>query len=327
VVSLYDRFSGGLEPDLEKRNIRIWHLGKHPGFDSRVWPRLRDVFREFAPDIVHTHSYTLRYVLPVRGPAAVLHTAHNLAGHDPDRATAFFNTLAFSGGVPVAAVSRSVAESYRKMYGFAPEVIPNGIDIDGFRKAEARNEWRRAHGFTEDDVLIASVARLEPQKNPEGLVRAFARSSPGSHLLMAGDGQLGNSVRHLAEELGIGPRVHLLGLRADVPELLAASDIFALASHWEGSPLTVLEAMAARLPVVATAVGGIPEQIEDGVTGILVKPEREQELSEALTGLIRRPELRRKMGEAGGTRVALFSLDTMVQAYSELLEGVAGRQV
>jgi glycosyltransferase involved in cell wall biosynthesis len=118
--------------------------------------------------------------------------------------------------------------------------------------------------------------------------------------------------------------VHFLGLRADVPEILAASDIFALASHWEGSPLTVLEAMTARLPVIATAVGGVPEQVEDGVTGILVQPGREQAFSEALAMLSQQPERRRKMGEAGGARVALFGLDAMVQAYSGLFSRVAG---
>jgi glycosyltransferase involved in cell wall biosynthesis len=327
VVSLYDRFPGGLETNLEKRGIPVWHLGKRRGFDYRMWPRLRRVVREFAPHVVHTHSYTLRYVLAARSPSVIVHTAHNLAGHDPDRPTAWFNALAFSGGVPLVAVSTAVAESYRKMYGFSPRVIPNGIDVARFCKPEARLEWRRANGFSEIDVLVASVARLEPQKNPEGLVRAFANSTPGCHLLMAGDGQLRDSVRRLAEALGVAARVHILGQRADVPELLAASDVFALASHWEGNPLTVLEAMAARLPVVATAVGGGPEQVQDGVTGILVQPGAVQDLGEALASMARHPGLRRRMGEAAGARVALFSVDAMIRAYSELFERVAGRQV
>lgn len=329
VVSLYDRSLDGLEPVLEERGIRSWHLGKRRGLDVRMWPRLARVLREFHPDVVHTHSYVLRYVLPVAGRASVVHTAHNLAGRDPDRVTGAFNRLAFRCGVIPVAVSSAVARSYEKMYGFAAAAtIPNGIDINRFRRPEAREPWRREHGFSGDDFLVASVARLEPQKNPEALIGAFARSLsgfPGSHLLMAGDGSLGDSARRAAQSRGVAGRVHFLGACADVAALLAASDLFALASRWEGSPLTILEAMAARLPVVATAVGGVPELVEDGVTGVLVPSGDEEALGGALASLAHQPERRRAMAEAAGARVARFSVEAMVQAYAELFS-VVGRR-
>jgi glycosyltransferase involved in cell wall biosynthesis len=327
VVSLYDRSADGLEPVLEEQGIRTWHLGKRRGLDVRIWPRLAKALREFRPDVVHTHSYVLRYVLPVARRAAVIHTAHNLAGRDPDWVTGVFHRLAFRGGVLPVAVSAAVARSYERMYGFAPAAtIPNGIDMECFRRPESREPWRRAHGFSTDDVLIASVARLEPQKDPEALIRAFARGlsgSPRSHLLMAGDGSLGDTARRAARDGGVADRVHFLGVCTDVPALLAASDLFALASRWEGSPLTILEAMAARLPVVATAVGGVPELVEEGLTGILVPPGSEEALADALASLASGSERRRAMAEAAGDRAVRFGIDAMVQGYSELFSRVA----
>jgi glycosyltransferase involved in cell wall biosynthesis len=322
VVSLYDTDGEGLETVLAEQGIRTWHLGKRPGFDVRMWPRLKRVFREFDPDLVHTHSYVLRYVRRLARPAAVVHTLHNLAGRDPDRITAWLNGFAFRRGVVPVAVSGAVARSFEAMYGMAPPAtIPNGIDIRRFDRPEARLEWRRAHGFSNADILIASVARLEPQKDPEALIRAFAgiRSAGAPcHLLLAGDGSLRDSARKCAEHCQVGERVRFLGVLADVPELLCASDLFALASRWEGNPLSVMEAMAAGLPVVATAVGGVPELVEDGVTGLLVPRGDAEALERALAAVVGDAARRRAMGEAGRTRASASSVEAMVATYSEL---------
>ncbi|MFB3778033.1 MAG: glycosyltransferase [Bryobacteraceae bacterium] len=329
VVSLYDRFAGGLEPVLQDCGVRVWHLEKRRGFDVRMWPRLTHVLRDYRPDVVHTHSYVLRYVLPAARHAAVIHTAHNLAGRDPDWITGAFNRIAFRRGVSLVAVSAAVAHSYKRMYGFEPlATIPNGIDLARFRRPESREPWRRAHGFSSGEILIASVARLEPQKDPGTLVRAFARglaAIPHTHLLLAGEGSLSDSLRSAARSLGVEGRVHLLGVCSDVPALLSACDLLALSSRWEGSPVTVLEAMAAGLPVVATAVGGVPELVDDGTTGILVRPGNEQELGDALASLVKAPARRLAMGQAAGMRAHCFSVEAMVKAYEEIFSRIAGK--
>ena len=137
--------------------------------------------------------------------------------------------------------------------------------MDRFYRPGARRAWRQAHGFADDDILIVSVARLEPQKDPLGIDSAHSRrrltGDARCHLLMAGEGSLREAAEQCAERCGVAGRVHFLGVRADVPELLSASDLFALASRWEGGPLVVIEAMAAGLPVVATEVGGINELV------------------------------------------------------------------
>jgi glycosyltransferase involved in cell wall biosynthesis len=322
---LYDAFSDGFA--LVERGIPVWHLGKRRGFDPRMWPRLIRVLREFRPDVVHSHSYILRYTFPAAMAArtpVMVHSVHNLAVNDVDALGRMVNRAAFRCGVLPVAVSTAVTRTFRVTYGFDPEAtIPNGIDVDRFYRPGARREWRDAHGFADDDILIASVARLEPQKDPLGLIGAFARGAAGDarcHLLMAGDGSLLEAARQCAERCGAAGRVHFLGVCADVPELLSASDLFALASRWEGGPLVVLEAMAAGLPVAATAVGGINELTEPGVTALLVPQGDTGGLAGALAALVSDPERRRAMGEAGRRRAARFGVSAMIASYGELFE-------
>ena len=315
VVSLYDAFPAGFEAELEERGIPVWHLGKRPGLDLRMYPRLMKVFRDFKPAVVHTHSYVLRYTWPVT-KAAKVHTVHNLASKEVDFTGRLIHRAAFRTGVAAVAVGGEVARSFREFYGFEPAAtILNGIETP---RCSARQQWRAANGFGEDDVLIVSVARLDPQKNPLGLIEAFARAGcPRCHLLMVGDGSLRCSA----------PRVHFLGVRTDVAEILSSADIFALASHWEGTPLSVMEAMAAGLPVVATRVGGVPELVEHGTTGLLVAPGDMQSFAAALAAVARDPQRRRELGEAARNAAARFSVTAMVASYSRLFERLAGRAV
>jgi glycosyltransferase involved in cell wall biosynthesis len=332
LVSMYDATPGGFEAVLEERWVRTWHLGKRAGLDLRMYPRLARVFREFRPGIVHTHSYVLRYTLPAGLAGRVgtmVHTVHNLARREVGVFGRVIHRAAFRRGVIPVAVGGEVARSFRKVYGFEPAAtIPNGIETSGFFRPHARPEWRKAHGFREDDLLIVSIARLEPQKNPLGLIESFAIGAdlPACHLLMAGDGALREAARQYAARCGLADRVHFLGVRADVPDLLAAADIFALASDWEGTPMSVMEAMAAGLPVVASAVGGVPELVEHGVTGLLAPARDRKALSDALSAVVRDPQRRRELGEAGRKAATRFSASAMIASYSRLFEHLAGGQ-
>jgi glycosyltransferase involved in cell wall biosynthesis len=323
VASLYGRFPQGLELD-----VPVWYLGKRRGLDIRMVPRLAAVMREFRPEVVHTHSYVLRYTLPavwLAGPQAMVHTVHNMAEREADRLGRAIQGWAWRRGVAAVAIGDEVARSFRAVYGRDPaRTIPNGIETAAFGRPEARAAWRTAEGFGADEVLIASAGRLEPQKNPLGLIEAFARV-PAGRLVMAGEGSLMEAAGQKAERLGVEERVRFLGVRTDVAEMLSACDIFALASDWEGCPLAVMEAMAAGLPVVATAVGGVPELVEDGVTGILAARGDVQALASALDALAENPQRRLEMGQAARERSKRFEVSAMVEAYSALFEEMVGR--
>ncbi len=336
VVSLFDALPNGLEPALAESAVKTWHLGKHPGLDLRMVPRLFRVMRAFRPAVIHTHSYVLRYSLPAGLAAragAMVHTVHNLAAKEVDLTGRLIHRVAFRRRVAAVAVGEQVRRSYRECYGTEPAAtIPNGIDVASFRRPGARRQWRQENGFAESDFLIASVARLEPQKNPLGLIESFAQAfgpqafgdAPHGRLLLAGDGSLREAARAYAAQRGVADRVHFLGVRAEVAEMLAACDLFALSSHWEGSPLAVMEAMAAGLPVVATAVGGVPELVADGETGILVPAGEERAFAAALVSLARDPSRRQDLAAAALRRAAAFHVDTMVASYAGLFERLAG---
>jgi glycosyltransferase involved in cell wall biosynthesis len=321
VVSLYGPFPGSLEAELDECGVPIWHLGKRRGFDPRMWGKLAQVVNRFRPDVVHTHSYVMRYVLPGQFQR-VVHTVHNLAEREVDGIGRTIHRLAFRAGAAPVALSAALAQSFTRLYGREPvAVIPNGVDLgQGFRP-EARTLWRSRNGFGPGDCLVVSVGRFEAQKNPLRLIRAFAlglRDTPAAHLLMAGEGTLLEPARQLASRAGMAARVHFLGLREDVAELLSAADLFALGSDWEGAPVAILEAMAAHLPVAATAVGGVPDLVEQDVTGLLVPARDSSALGQAMAALAHDAELRQRMGAAAAHRVQRFDRAGMIEAYAQL---------
>lgn len=330
VLSLYDAFPGGFEPVLADCGIPVLHLGKHRGFDPRMYRRLYRAFREFRPDVVHTHSYLMRYTFPAGMAArcpAMVHTVHNIALNEADGLGRMVHRVAYRNGVAPVAVGEEVARSFEAYYGFTPRAtIPNGIDLHPYRTDAGPPGWKRAHGFRETDRLAVSVARLDPQKNPVGLVEAFAKALDGHpewHLLLAGEGSLKADTQQATERLGFEGRVHFLGVEGNVAELLRAADLFVLASRWEGTPMAVMEAMAAGLPLVATAVGGVPGLVEDGVTGLLVPPDNPERLAAAIATVALDASQCKAFGDAGAKRAGRFSMEAMVTAYAALFEQVA----
>jgi glycosyltransferase involved in cell wall biosynthesis len=169
--------------------------------------------------------------------------------------------------------------------------------------------------------VIGTVGRLSFEKDYQTLLEAFAlvvKQSPKARLLLIGDGPDRGKLLVLTEQLNLSGSVKFLGMRSDVPALLNALDIFVLSSISEGIPNTILEAMCVGLPVVSTKVGGVPEIVQEGITGLLTRSRDPQSLANALTKLVVSSSLRRKMGDAGKAIVReRFSLESMVKAYEE----------
>jgi glycosyltransferase involved in cell wall biosynthesis len=224
------------------------------------------------------------------------------------------------------AVSRDVAVKLCRAFGWNGErieVLHNGVDLERF--AIAPEDGLRAElsrGGTQRVVLVPT--RLDPQKGLPFLVEAACRVE-GAHFVVAGEGPERRRLDSAIRKAGIADRISLLGYRADVPELVAASDLVVLPSLYEGLPLVVVEAMAGSRPVVATAVGGTDEAVVDGETGLLVPAADEGALASAITRLLEDPALARRFGEAGRRRAEAAFSDGAVAArveeiYDELLE-------
>ncbi len=324
-VSLYARKNNCIEQSLREAGIPLWHLDKHTGFDPRMFFAVSRVLSVFRPDIVHTHLYAMHYTLPAvfrhRTPVWV-HTVHNLAEREAGRIGRTVERFTFRNSVVPVAVGRQVALSLEHLYGLrSVPTIRNGIPVDLYRSDPAvRARWREAEGFKDEALVVTCVGRLETQKNPLLLLRAFAAARVlRSHLVFVGDGFLRERLLQESRALDVEDRLHLLGQRSDIRECLAGSDVFALSSDWEGTPLCVMEAMAAGLPVVATAVGGVPELVEDGAQGILVPRGDSQALSDAIARLLNSGSLRASMGNAARKRAnAEFNQARMVEDYAGL---------
>lgn len=223
----------------------------------------------------------------------------------------------------VACVSQQVAKFVIKEIGISREkivVIPNGIDTQDFEHLPAKRQVRADLGFFLDSALVGIVARLTPVKRLDVLLQAMVLMNDVPAVIV-GSGPEQDRLEILSNQLGLMKRIHFVGYQSNVSKWLAAMDIFVLTSDWEGMSNALLEAMAAGLPVVATAVGGVPEVVVDGVTGLLVPPRDPQALADAILRLLRDPELRQRMGEAGRARViAHFSVEQMVRKTQALYD-------
>lgn len=334
VVSLRKWPGCDLERLLAEREAQLLYLGKRAGFDWRMYGRLHRALKDLRPDIVHTHLHVLRYALPsmlFSTHASMVHTVHNLAEREAEPGMRWIPRYAFNHGVAPVAVSKEVAISLERVYGLQRcRVIANGIPTDLYACPRTpRTEWRAREGFGGDDVLFVCVARFAPQKNHALLLKAFAQgpsSEPNAHLVLVGEGALQGQVEQQAKNLGLSRQVHFLGLRKDIPDVLGAMDVFVLSSDYEGSPLSVIEAMASGLPIASTAAGGVPELFDHGKEGFLVQPGDAKGLSDAMELLLRDLEARKLLGIAGARRAKKeFDISAMVRTYEELYENLMAR--
>jgi glycosyltransferase involved in cell wall biosynthesis len=331
VISLMGRMGCDLDRLLDEAGVEVRYLGKHLGFDYRMYSRVYRALRDYRPDVVHTHMQVLRYALPsmlLLKRASLLHTVHNLADREIEPGMRWLQRYALEHGVIPVAVAEEVAVSLERLYGMRGcRVISNGIPTDRYGRPQTpRKEWRAREGFGDDDVLFVCVARFAPQKNHALLLKAFAQgpaSDPNAHLVLVGEGVLRQQLEGQAKSLGLSRQVHFLGLRTNIPDVLGAMDVFVLSSDYEGNPLSVMEAMAAGLPIVSTAAGGVPELLEHGREGHIVQPGDVRGLTDSMTFLLKDREARQSLGMAAARRARKnYDVSTMVLAYEEVYESL-----
>jgi glycosyltransferase involved in cell wall biosynthesis len=294
------------------------------GLDFSLPGRLADVFRSNRVTVVHAHNpQALIYAAPAgrAAGAAVVYTCHGQNSLAAGRV--WLTRLASLVVDAYVAVSPRIAARARTNHE-CPEakllVIDNGVDLSAFRPdMSARREVRAELGLPEQAWVVGTVGRLVADKHPELLLRAaLPLLGPGARLVFVGDGPLAPTLRALAAGHPASRWVNFLGARQDVPRLLAALDVFALSSRTEGLPLALLEAMSVGLPIVATAVGGVPDVVRDGFSARLIPSEDEAALREALDQLRNDPTAAAEMGRCAQQESRRFSAATMTSRYLDL---------
>lgn len=327
-ISLYANANRRLEKELTKKDIPIWYLNKRKGLDPKMFYGINKVIQSYKPHILHTHMSVLRYALPIvftRQIPVKIHTVHTLAEHETDMIGKHINSLAFKKGVIPVAIANAVASSVAKVYSIENiPIIPNGIKVSDYSKTDdiTRNAWRRKEGFNENSFIFVCVAGLRPVKNHLVLIDAFNKIVQRNvHLLIVGDGKTRSMLEEIIYQKGIKNQVHILGRRDDITAILQASDAFVLSSNYEGNPLSVMEAMAAGKPVISTAVGGIPELVDERISGYLVPPRKSEKLAEAMYAILTNPGRRCAMGaEAAKKALDRFDVSIMAGSYMKLYE-------
>lgn len=283
-------------------------------------PRVAAWLRRERPDLLHAHLPLAGVVGRLAGRWAgvpVVYTEHNLQ----ERYHPWTRRLnAWTWGLQdrVIAVSGQVADSVARSVGsrIPVQVVQNGIAVERFRPdPELRRRCREELGIPPGAPVVGTVAVFRRQKRLDRWLQAAADlRAAGSEawFLLVGDGPLRRDLEAEAERLGLGGVTVWPGLSRDVRPHLAAMDVYSMSSSFEGLPLALLEAMAMELPVVATAVGGIPEVVVEGETGRLVPSDTPEELAGAVRSLLEDRQLRRRMGRAGRERVEeRFSMTRM----------------
>jgi glycosyltransferase involved in cell wall biosynthesis len=305
--------------------------------DPRGLLRLARLVRAWQPDVVHSHmvhanlmARVLRLVVPV---PVLVSTIHNISEGGALLMAGYRLTNGLVDHMTI--ISQAAADRFVRDR-IIPErllsVIPNGVNADEFRNVPeaARQAARRSLGLEGEFVWLA-VGRFEVAKDYPNMLHAFARvreQQPGAVLLLVGRGALQDDTESLARDLGLEGAVRFLGVRRDVPELMSAADGYLMSSAWEGMPMVLLEAAAAGLPIVTTAVGGNGEVVGDEESGFLVPPRDAGALGSAMLRLmgLSEPE-RRAMGERGQERVrSRYGLGRVVERWMDLYQELQGRK-
>jgi glycosyltransferase involved in cell wall biosynthesis len=340
VVAVLDEI-GEIGERLIEDGFTVEHLHRQPGIDRNCARRLHEFANREGAQILHAHQYTpfFQAMLSrgVLGRRPVVFTEHGRHFPDtPSRKRSIVNRLLLRSCDRLVGCGEAVRQALIQNEGLPEsriEVIYNGVDLRALGKpsAGARDRLRAEFGYAPTDFVAVLVARLHELKDHQTALRAIDQARhaiPGLRLLLAGDGDQRAAIEATISERQLSQTVTLAGTRKDVADLLAASDVFLMSSISEGIPLTVIESMAARRPVVSTAVGGLPELIEHGVTGFLAPSGDHASLASSLVALHADPDLRARMAEAAARlAVEKFSLDGMLNSYRTVYREVLGHEV
>lgn len=331
--------AGALAAEAQAQGLPVSVAHKSAGLDFKALGRLRGLLAGAPIDVLHTHNAVAHYYAAAAaiglGVGRIVNTRHGMGPSGGGGRLRQLYRLALAGTASVAAVCRAARDEFVRTATVPAAklaVVPNGVAVD---RIEARTEAARQALLAElgrpaDTLVVGTVGRLNPVKDHATLLaalRTVRASGREVDLVIVGDGETRAAIERRVQELGLGEAVHLLGMRADVPRLLAAMDVFALPSLSEGYSLALVEASAAALPIVATRVGGNAEIVADATTGLLTEAGDAAGMAAALVRLADDAPMRARLGAAGRAWALRHgSIDAMGQAYGRLYQALPAAQ-
>ncbi len=331
---------GPMVDELEKLGIKTHVIFTERGFDFKLTNQIKQLLIDEDIELVHNHgtraaSNLWRACKKLNIPT--VYTVHGWSFHD-DQSFFVKNARILSEKLITSQANQTISVSHSNqktgqdhIRGFKSTVIRNGIDLNKFNYQAIQSSIREEYNIPENHVLIGYIVRMDIQKDPITMVKAFKEvydQHENVTLLMIGEGPLRQETEALVKELGIGDRLILDNFRQDVPNVLAGIDIYCLPSLWEGLPIGMLEAMAMKKCIVATRVDGSKEILKDMENGLLIEPQQPQMLAEALLKVIKNKELcDSTASNAFQTIQNEFTAVAMTKKVEELYFKVLGKQV
>ena len=318
---------------LDCTHISVVHFPCTGKFSLATITSISDFMKNQHIDIVHSHGYKSNFYSQMARLSAnkvrAVATNHNwITNSLSEKLYRFIDLLVLKRYSRIVAVSEDLVKSMSAA-GICPDqirLIMNGISLANPPNATKSSEIRSKFGILNGCYVIGCVASLIPVKAHADLLNAFSRlvkTIPDSMLLLIGDGPLHGDLKLMVQNLDFHDKVKFLGYRTDARELYPAFDLFALVSYSEGLPMAMLEAMAAALPIVASAVGSIPQVICPMKNGILIKPGDIDGIANSFIKLAQDPELRKSLGQNARSEVVTkYSVSRMARDYEQLYEKV-----
>jgi sugar transferase (PEP-CTERM/EpsH1 system associated) len=325
--------NGGFERLLARDRVELRRVLAGRGTDLSMVLRLARGFRELRPDVLHTHAWgTLcegTLAARLAGVPVLVHNQHGTLEERPLQRGV--QRWVWGWQDQVLAVSEILRKRMAERIGFPLEsirVIPNGVDASRFTPdASVRERVRHELGAGKRDVVVGAVGRFHPVKGHRYLIQALALLPSHVQLWLIGEGELRGELEKMTSSLCLTGRVRFLGHRDDIRELLASMDVFCQPSLGEGIPIALLEAMASRLPVVATATGGNVEVVVARETGLLVEPAKAEAIADGLRDLTARPEEAARLGLAGRRRsIERYAWPQVIKQYEDLYISLVDRR-
>lgn len=317
VVSLFD-FHSSITDNLENNGIKITYLNKKKGFDLSMISKLCHIFGTEKPDVIHTHRYVCKYAIPasiLTGVKGRVHTVHNIAEKERTAKKLQHFFYHHCNTVPVS-ISPIVQKSVMRFYNFKAEQTPMIFNGSSLNKCKTKINYDICGSV----FNFLHIGRFTEQKNHKNLVYAFKlihKKYPHTKLTMLGEGPLFDEIKRLADENNLSEAVVMPGAVDNVYSYFEKADAFVLPSNYEGMPISLIEAMSCGMPIIASSVGGVPDMIKDGETGLLCTPDN-LDIENKMRIVYENSSLRKKIGIAAKVKSADFTVEQMTSAYEKV---------